>query len=250
MKTITRKDLFVHDMVHDNPGFKKYQSIYNNPKFLKKRGYDGKTFDLYNCAQYGLLWDGVGAKYGREEIFPLGSEERAWVENHKSKLKKLYAEAVTEGLKVSFMMDIIVFPINLVRLFPEILNEEGKIDISASMTQALMEEMFDEMFREFPQISGIYVRYGETYAQAKYGIPFHTGNNPILEGNEKYHFELISFLMKTVCDKHQREIYYRTWGFGAFQHDKDTYLRISDKLPVNDRFYFVSNTRRAIFGVA
>ena len=241
MKTITRKDLFVHDMVHDNPGLKKYQSIYNNPKFLKKRGYDGKTFDLYNCAQYGLLWDGVGEKYGRQAIFPKNSESRKWVETHKAELKKLYNEAIEQGLKVSFMMDIIVFPTSLVKIFPEILNGEGKIDVTLPITQTLMEEMFDEMFREFPQVSGIYVRYGEIYAQQKYGIPYHTGNDPVLDGSEKYHLELISFLMKTVCDKHKREIYYRTWGFGTFQRDKDTYLRISDQLPVNDRFYFCIN---------
>lgn len=233
-----RTNLFVHDMVHDNPGLKKYQSAYNTPQFLKERGYDGKTFDLYNCAQYALLWDGVAEKYGKTAVFPKDSEERKWVETHKTELQKLYDEAIAEGLKVSFMMDIIVFPTNLVRLFPEILNDEGKIDVTLPITQALMEEMFDEMFREFPQISGIYVRYGETYAQEKYGIPYHTGNDPVLDGSEKYHFELISFLMKTVCDKHKREIYYRTWGFGSFQHDKDTYLRISDQLPVNDRFYF------------
>lgn len=233
----TRTDLFVHDMVHDNPGLTKYQSAYNNPKFLKARGYDGKTFDLYNCAQYGLLWDGVAEKYGREPIFPKGSKQRAWVEQHKANLETLYAQAA-EGLKVSFMMDMIVFPRAMLQSFPEILNENGEIDIGKAITQELMQEMFDEMFREYPQISGIYVRYGETYAQEKYGIPYHTGNNPILGGAEEYHLTLIRFLIQTVCEKHQREIYYRSWGFSSFQRDKETYLRVSEQIPTHDKFYF------------
>ena len=93
-------------MVHDNPGLKKYQSIYNAPKFLKERGYDGKTFDLYNCAQYALLWDGVAEKYGKTAVFPKDSEARKWVETHKAELQKLYDEAIAADLKVSFMMDV------------------------------------------------------------------------------------------------------------------------------------------------
>ena len=45
MRNIVRKDLFVHDMVHNNPGLAPYESDYLNPDFLKERGYDGKTFD-------------------------------------------------------------------------------------------------------------------------------------------------------------------------------------------------------------
>lgn len=46
---------------------------------LKSRGYDGKTFDLSTCAQYGLLWNGVGESFGWRAIFPEGSEAREWV---------------------------------------------------------------------------------------------------------------------------------------------------------------------------
>ena len=54
---VTRQDLFVHDMIHNNPGLAKYDSLYCDPRFLKKRGYDSKTFDIFECAQFGLLWD-------------------------------------------------------------------------------------------------------------------------------------------------------------------------------------------------
>lgn len=230
-------NIFVHDMVHDNPGLVKYQSAYNNPKFLRERGYDGKTFDLFNCAQYGLLWDKLTQKYGREQIFPEGSKEREWVLTRRDELKKLYQEATDEGLAVSFMMDIIVFPIALTKIYPEILNAEGRIDIALPMTKELIGEMFDEMFEVFPQIKGIYIRYGEVYTGKKYGEPYHTGHYPIL-GGEEYHLYLINILQEIVCNKHKREIYYRTWGFGEFQYNRELYLSISDRIPVNDKFYF------------
>lgn len=238
MDRITRKDLFVHDLVHDNPCLEKYTSDYNNPKFLSRRGYDGKTFDLYNCAQYGLLWDSLTEKYGKEPIFPEGSEARAWVIKKRNELTRLYDDMVKEGVEVSFMMDMIVFPLSLTKIFPEVLNEEGKIDIKKPMAKAMIEEMFDEMFTAFPQIKGIYIRYGETYSGARYGLPYYIGNNPILGEGEDYHITLINYLIDSVCKKHNREIYYRSWGFGIFQHDKDTYLRISDKIEPNKNFYF------------
>jgi len=235
---ITRTDLFVHDLVHDNPCLNKYTSDYNSPEFLKKRGYDAKTFDLYNCAQYGLLWDGVGEKYGRAPIFPEGSESRAWVEAKRAELTELYTAMNKQGLGVSFMMDIIVFPKAVTEIFPEILNENGEIDIMKPMTKALIGEMFDEMFTAFPQITGIYIRYGETYSGERYGLPYYKGNNPIIGEGEEYHISLINTLIESVCKKNNREIYYRSWGFGDFQHDKNIYLRISEKIEPHENFYF------------
>lgn len=236
---MNKNTLFVHDMVHDNPGLEDYQSAYSNPKFLKSRGYDGKTFGFFNCAQYGLLWDGLTEKYGREQVFPEGSKERAWVLKRREELKELYQKVKDEGLAVMFIMDIIVFPNAITKIFPEILNEKGEIDIALPMTKKLIEEMYDEMFSVFPQITGIYIRYGETYTGAKYNEPYHVGNNPILNNeSEQYHLILIEYLQEFVCNKHKRDVYYRTWGFGDFQYDRDTYLRISENVPVNSRFYF------------
>ena len=75
------------------------------------------------------------------------------------------------------------------------------------------------MFSVFPEINGIFVRYGETYTGEKYGEPYHVGNNPILKG-EDYHLILIDISQEFVCKKHGRDIYYRTWGFGDFQSDR------------------------------
>lgn len=104
MAKTTRSDLFVHDMVHDNPAAVRYQSQYKDPAFLKSRGYDGQTFDLSNCAQYGLLWNGVGESFGRRAIFPEGGEAREWVLSRKEQMQKAYGKAADYGPKVSFII--------------------------------------------------------------------------------------------------------------------------------------------------
>lgn len=239
MSNFVRKDLFVHDMVHNNPGLEAYESDYLNPEFLKERGYDGKTFELFGCAQYGLLWDDYDAfRNDGKKVFPIGSSERAWVEHKKRELTKAYDVVVAAGLKVSFMMDIIVLPSIIKELEPAILNDAGKIDIRKPEMKVVLDCLFDEMFREFPQISGIYVRYGETYVGEKYNTPYHCGNHPIVGEEVDFHKFLITYLTDKVCKEHNREIYYRTWGFGAFQYDPDLYLAISNAVNTHENLYF------------
>ena len=86
-------NLFLHDMIHNNPGLAIYESRYKDPAFLKSRGYDAKVFDLYDCAQYGLLWDGLN----RGPVFQEGSPEREWVLNKKAQLLRDYNAAKAEG---------------------------------------------------------------------------------------------------------------------------------------------------------
>ena len=243
-KQITRSDLFVYDMVHNNPGEKEYQSAYNNPTFLRERGYDGKIYELFYCAQYGLLWDGLTKKFGRGEVFPEGCEMRKWVITRKEMLKKLYQANVDQGVSVLCHMDMIVFPIALTKLYPEIFDSTGKIDIAQPMTRILIEELFDEMFSEFPQLDGIAIRYGETYTGEHYGAPYHMGNNPILRGETiKYHVMLMNYLREIVCVKHQKNVYYRTWswtngvGVDPFQYNPDAYLSITNLVAPHKNFY-------------
>ena len=239
MSNFVRNDLFVHDMVHNNPGLAPYESDYLNPEFLKERGYDGKTFELFGCAQYGLLWDDYDTFRGDgKKVFPIDSEERAWVEQKKKELTKAYDAVVAAGLKVSFMMDIIVLPSVIKELTPAILNDAGKIDIQKPEMKAVLDCLFDEMFREFPQISGIYVRYGETYVGAKYNTPYHCGNHPIVGEEVDFHKFLITYLTQKVCKEHNREVYYRTWGFGAFQYVPELYLAISNAVNTHENLYF------------
>lgn len=238
MEKICRNDLFVHDMIHNNPGLAPYESNYRDPAFLAQRGYDGKVFDLFDCAQFGLLFDALSEKTGKEKVFPENSEARAWVLKRREELQEEYEKTKQAGLHVCFMMDIIVLPKRMMELYPEILNEDGNIDIQKPKMREIMDVLFEEMFDVFPQIDGIYIRYGETYVGEEFKTPWHKGNNPIQGDMWEYHKYLIDYLMETVCEKYGREIYYRTWGFGELQYDRDTYLKLSDQIPVHDKFYF------------
>lgn len=226
-------------MIHNNPGLAPYESKYNDPHFLKKRNFDGKVFDLFDCAQFALLWDGLdAANPDREKVFPAGSEERLWVLERKKDLKKKYREAQQCGLDVLFMMDIIVLPKRIGSIYPEIFNEDHKIDIRKPKMKEIMDVLFDEIFSEFPEVSGIYIRFGETYVGEAYGTPWHFGNNPILGDEVEAHLFLIRYLMEKVCRQHNRKIYYRTWGFGAFQYDPECYLQISGQIEPHEKFFF------------
>lgn len=267
---VTRTDLFITDMIHDNPGLQPYDSVYNDMAFLKSRGYDGKVFSLNYAAQFGLLWDAFDAQNGvaaadetgadnDQKVYPYGSESRAWAEAKKAELKAMYQEAKDQGLKVCFMMDFITLPSHLVELYPSVLSG-GRIDIMNTQTKKVMDFMLAEMFTEFPEIDGIYVRYGENYVGQRYGSPYHRGNNPIVGDTTKYHLYLINYLRDRLCEGNyltstngawegtfqgaedsagtKRDLIYRTWGFGAFQRDKNTYLSVSDQIAPHDHLYF------------
>lgn len=239
MQNLKMKTLFVHDMVHNNPGMRTYKSGFNDPTFMKLRGYDGKVFDLQQCAQVALTWQELDRlNPDREPVYPVQSKEYQWVMAKQQELEALYAEIDQAGLDVMFMMDMIVLPKRLLKIYPEILNEAGKIDIRKPKMKQVLDVLFDEIFAEFPQVKGIYVRYGETYVGDRFGTPCHTGNNPIIEGQEAYHLFLIDYLKEKVCRQYKRDIYYRTWGFGDFQFDPEAYLRISNAIEPDPHFYF------------
>lgn len=230
---------FVHDMIHNNPGLAKYETQYNDPVFLKKRGYEGKVFDLFECAQYALDFHKLDEAHPeRASVFPEGDIQHRWIVEKANALKEEYLSMVQNGINVYFMMDMIVLPNRIIEIYPEILNEEGIIDIQKPQTIEIMKILFQEMFEKFPEIDGIYIRYGETYVGEKYFIPYHSGNNPILNPELSYHMFLIRFLQDEVCRKYQKKIFYRTWGFGAFQYDPELYESISDMIETHPLFYF------------
>lgn len=260
----TRTGLFTHNMLSDNPGEVGYTSLYEHGDFMTERGYDGMTFSLFEAAQYGLLWDEYDKSRGitltKEEylanpndssvktmnskkVFPYGSTEREWVEKKRSEIITMYSDAKKAGQKIYFMQDVIVLPVKLKNDRPDI-NTSGKIDIRLETTQTVMDFMYEEMFNDLCDengerlLDGIYVRYGETYTGSQWGVPYHTGNNPIMGNSTETHLILMNYLRDKVCIELDGEIIYRTWGFGAFQYDKNTYLTISDQLEPHENFYF------------
>lgn len=276
--TVVRTDLFTTDMVHDNPGLEPYnETAYKDDEFLAARGFDGHVFFLNDAASFGLLWDAYDLSQGvtatdasgsdnSQKVYPYGSEARQWAENKKAELKAKYKSAKDNGLKVYFMMDMIALPSHLVKLYPEVTkNSSGSsIAVQNEKTKIVMDYMFAEMFTEFPEIDGIYIRYGENYVGSKYGSPYHQGNNPILTSGDtnqaSEHIYLINYLRDKLCEGNyltsengawegnfggldastarSRELVYRTWGFGSFQRNTSTYLNITNQITPHDNLYF------------
>lgn len=222
--------LFTMDMVHNNPGLLPYESNYCNPDFLISRGIEGKVFCFMDSAQFALLWD----KFDKD-IFPSGSSEREEILCLKQRIKKKYKEAKNRGLKVYFMMDIVSLPQKLVEKYSNELLTDDKIDIMKPFTKKAMDYLFDEMFDEFPELDGLYIRYGENYVGPKYRMPLFRGNTPIIGDAIEYHRYLVNYLRQKVCVEKDKEIMYRSWGS---EDNAQAYLKITDTIDPHKNLYF------------
>ena len=241
----------IADMIHDNPGRSDYVSAYTSPDIFIERGLNAKVFDLADAAQYGLLWPNYTVEGTDESIF--NETETEWILNKREELINKYIEFKEAGLKVYFMMDMMVLPVNMSKTGLDY-KTGGKIDIRKDDTKKMISDMFDEMFEVFVDedgnslIDGIFVRTGETYTGAKYMLPYHEGNNPLSvytdaisdwnEANTACHTDFINILREELCVKHDKELIYRTWSFGAFHNDKNTYLSVSDNIEPHENLYF------------
>lgn len=222
--------LFTMDMVHNNPGLLPYESSYTDPDFLVDRGIEGKVFCFSDSAQFALTWDGFD-----KDIFPEGSAERQEVLNTKSTIKQKYALAKAKNLRVYFMMDIISLPASLVQKYADEVLTGDRIDICKPFTKKAMDYLFDEMFAEFPELDGLYIRYGENYVGPKYRMPTFRGNTPIIGDAIEYHKYLVNYLRQKVCVEKDKEIMYRSWGS---EDNAEAYLKISDDIEPHKNLYF------------
>lgn len=224
------------DMVHDNPGAAPYVTQYDDVEFLAERGLTGKVFFLSESAHLAIDWQAYD-----QNIFPNGSDGYKWVQNKKEEYRQKYKEAKDAGLKVYFMMDFISLPNSMKELYgSEILTGE-KIDINKPKTKEIMAEMIKEIFNEFPELDGIYPRYGESYVGFYSG--YHFGNNPIAVSSNKAddHVTLLKFFRDEVCEKYGKEVVYRTWstetGADSFTTSADLYLEITNQVEPHENLF-------------
>lgn len=232
----TRKLEVITDMVHDNPGGTPYETKYDDAAFLSSRGLSGKVFFLSEAAQLAIDWQ----DYDRN-VFPEGSAGYNWVQAKKEELHEKYKEAKDEGLKVYFMMDFISLPSSMKSLYGDEIMTNGKIDINKAKTQEIMKEMFREIFEEFPEVDGIYPRYGESYVG--YYSSYHFGNNPIGVSStaKNDHVTLLKFFRDEVCERYGKEVVYRTWstetGANSFTTSPELYLEITNQVEPHENLY-------------
>lgn len=225
-----KKDLYILDMVHHNPGEALTQSVFNDPAVLEKQGYTGQVMNDFTFAHAAITF-----KKLNPAIFPEGAKELEWVRNAAERVKKNIKAAHAAGIKVYYFTDIIVLPKKLVELYrDEICDSQGRISFERPRTLEIHKIMLDELFETFPDLDGLVIRTGETYTN---NVPYHMGNNPITN-KEQSHIKLLNLLREEVCVKRNKTIFYRTWSFGGMHESPDYYLNVVTNVTPHPQLIF------------
>lgn len=237
--------LLILDMVHHNPGEEFSISKFNSPDTLKYYNFNGQVINEFQSVHCAITYDSLSP-----DIFPIGSEERKWVEQLANRIERKIEEIHAVGLKAYYFMDIIVIPKRVKELYQnEICDSDGWININLPKTQEIHRKMLQEVFSRFPSLDGLVIRVGETYL---HNIPYHCGNGPIRkkneewkhdnskksDGGEKTHTALINLLRDEVCEKMNKDIIYRTWDFGFFHTNPNYYLQVTNQVQPHEHLYF------------
>ncbi|WP_186758602.1 hypothetical protein [Echinicola salinicaeni] len=236
---------YVIDMVYNNPGEALTQSAYNNPSFLKDRGFNGMVGHWYvNCA---IDYDGFEAG-----IIPKGSEESNWIEQKAEWIDERLAETESAGIEAYAFTDVFVAPRSLWEKYGDemgsqetghssTLGGEGKKarrpNIQYPMIEKLIKAQISGIFDRFTDLDGLVIRFGETYL---HDTPFHMGGKPVREGEEgiKDHVKLLNILREEICVKRNKKLFYRTWDFGWFHTQPDVYLAITNQVEPHENLIF------------
>lgn len=235
---------YVLDMVHNNPGEEATASIYNNPDFVKSRGYNGMVPQWYiNCA---ITYDNF-----EEGILPEGSEERNWVENQAASIDEKMEACDAAGIDVYAFTDMFVAPKSLWEKYGSEMgvqetNLHGyggsvknvrKPNIQFKLIEKLVKLQIEGIFQRFPSLDGLVIRFGETYL---HDTPFHMGGNPLRQGEEgiKDHVKLLKILREEICVKRNKKLFYRTWDFGWFHTEPAIYEAITNQIAPHENLVF------------
>lgn len=219
------------DMVHNNPGEPPTQTQFTQPDILRAYGYDSQVFFLFDAAQFGVDWQVLNA-----DVLPEGSKEYEWMMEKRLSITQKYDGAKRAGLRVYCMLDMLVLPRRMTEVYADsLLNDKGKIDIQKPFTQKCVRLLMQQMFQQFPQLDGLVIRTGETYLN---DAPYYVGNHPVQNELTKDHITLIQLLREEVCEKLQKDIFYRTWDFGQFHSLPQWYLTITNQITPHEHLYF------------
>jgi hypothetical protein len=224
------KKMVVMDMVHNNPGEPLTVSAFNNSGYLKGNGYTAKVMNDFVFPHAAIRFKKLSP-----DIFPDGSAGAVWVDAAAERVRANIREAHAAGIQIYYFTDIIVLPKKLVEMYrKDICDSNGKISFERPKTIEIHRLMLEELFETFPDLDGLVIRTGETYTD---NVPFHTGNNPITNG-EASHIKLINLLREEVCVKLNKKIFYRTWSFGGMHDDAAYYLNVTNSIAPHANLVF------------
>jgi len=228
------------DFVHHNPGEKPFDSAFLDPDRLRLAGYAGQVLNIHVQAAV----DFAGEFPGLWSEHPGALE---WIGRYAGRIDAKIRAAREAGIECLAWTDFVVIPKPMVERFGHEIRAAGarkfdfdvKGDFAPNLRSSLLRRILcaqiDAIFERFPSLGGLVVRVGETYL---HDLPHHTGGDPILHGVES-HLELLSLLRETVCEKHGRQLIYRTWLSGL-DEDPEAYLEIDRSLEPHPKFVFAA----------
>ena len=226
------------DMVHHNPGEQPFDTRFLDPQRLGELGYTGQVFKHVNCA---VRLDTLG----RRDFEP-GTPAGEWMEATRREIAGQIQAAKAAELQVFYHIDLFVLPTALVAdERAEICNGAGKISLDCARTLEIHRALFDEMFRDFPQIDGLIIRVGETYL---FDAPHHCGNSAVPvhdEGvdpawSQRQFAKLLRFLREEICVRHGKILIPRTWDIynDRFHANPEFYLAVTEAVPPHPNLLF------------
>lgn len=235
---------YILDMVHNNPGEAVTVSKYNNPEFVKSSGYNGMVPQWYiNCA---ITYDNY-----EKGIVPVGSEERQWIEARAAMIDEKLKACDAAEMNVYAFTDIFVAPRSIWNKYGKEMGQQEtnlhgyggsvknvrKPNIQYDIIQKLVKAQIDGIFKRFPTLDGLVLRFGETYL---HDTPYHMGGKPLRQGDEGIadHVKLLNILRDEICVKRNKKLFYRTWDFGWFHTEPEVYLAITDQVEPHENLIF------------
>lgn len=214
------------NMVHHNPGEPKFKTRYNEPAFIKEKGYTGQVPKIeIQCALTYDRW--------QNNVIPEKSEERMWIERHASEVAVLVNNAQDAGIPMYPFTDVLVIPETIMEKYGDEMKIDGKLSIKRERTKEILTAQIDEIFWRFPEIGGLTIRFGETYL---HDTPFHKGNRPVHTPED--HSLLINLLREEICVKRNKKLFYRTWDFRQFHTRPEFYLKATGAVKPHPNLFF------------
>ena len=216
---------YILDMVHHNPGEAPTPTVYEDPATIRRMGYNGKVYFLFDSPTLAVDWQRVDP-----EVFPAGSEGRRWVDAKAARIDAQEAAAKRAGLTVLAQCDLVLFPKRLVER-AGMAKTYG--DPRDPKTERYLRLLFDQAFDRFPKLDGFVVRIGETYLQ---DAPFHQGDIRDRTSPERTIVPLVRILRDEICVKRRKRLVFRTWD--SFDTKLEDYLKVSDAVEPHPNLAF------------